>query len=293
MMFWIIAGLLVSGALLFVLVPLLQRAPQVSRVPRRVALVAVYRDQLRELEADVNAGQLSLERYDEARGEIERRLLDDVRSEEDGAERAVDRGRLAAVVTGVTLPVVAVGLYFLVGNPRALSPGVAAVAERPPHSLDTRQVEALVGRLAARLQRNPEDVEGWVMLARSYAALRRHEDAARAYANAVSRLPADAQLLADYADLLAMAQGRRLQGEPEKIIARSLAADPNNVKALALAGTLALEKSDHAGALHHWERILRLVPPESDFAGSIRASIAQVQALEQNPGGRSASAQRP
>lgn len=287
--FWIVAGLLISGALLFVLAPLLRSAPLLSGAPNRAALVAVYRDQLRELDADVNAGVLSRERYDEARGEIERRLLEDVGSEEADPRWIGGGHRLAAILTGVMLPLAAVGLYYAVGNPRALAPA-GAVAERPPHSLDVRQVEAMVGRLAVRQQQNPEDVEGWVMLARSYTSLRRYDDAARAYASAVARLPTDAQLLADYADLLAMAQGRRLQGEPEKLIARALAVDPKNVKALALAGSVAFEKREYAGALDYWERILQLVPAESEFARSLRGSIAQAQTLARNPSGGSTSA---
>lgn len=290
--FWIVAGLLIAGALLFVLAPLLRSAPPLPGAPNRAALVAVYRDQLRELDADVNAGVLSRERYGEARGEIERRLLDDVEGDEGDPRRIVGRHRLAAILTGVVLPLAAVGLYFAVGNPRALAPA-GAVADETPHSLDARQVEAMVGRLAVRMQQNPEDVEGWVMLARSYTSLRRYDDAARAYASAVARLPTDAQLLADYADLLAMTQGRRLQGEPEKIVLRALAVDPKNVKALALAGSVAFEKHEYAGALDYWERIVRLVPPESEFARSIRGSIAQAQALAQNPAGGSASAPRP
>ena len=66
---------------------------------------------------------------------------------------------------------------------------------------------------------------------------------------AVQRLPNDSRLLADYADVAAMAQGRRLQGKPEALIARALAADPRNVKALSLAGTAAFEKGDYAGAI--------------------------------------------
>ena len=117
------------------------------------------------------------------------------------------------------------------------------------------------------------------MLARSYAALGRFGEAAAAYAHAVERLPGDAQVLADYADALAMAQGRRLQGEPEKIIARALQVDPDNVKALALAGTVAFDKQDYATAVAHWERILRLVPQDSELAQSVRASVAEAQAL--------------
>jgi cytochrome c-type biogenesis protein CcmH len=109
--------------------------------------------------------------------------------------------------------------------------------------------------------------------------LDRFAEAAVAYANAVKRSPPDAQLLADYADALAMAQGRRLEGEPERLIAQALKIDPKNIKALALAGTAAFERQDFKGAIAQWRRILDIVPPDSDMADSIRDSIADAEKL--------------
>lgn len=117
------------------------------------------------------------------------------------------------------------------------------------------------------------------MLARSYNALGRYDQAASAYAKAARQLPNDAQLLADYADTLAMAQGRRLQGEPEQLIARALKIDPNNIKALALAGSAAFDTKNYAKAVDYWERTLRLAPPDSDFARSVSASVAEARSL--------------
>ena len=273
-LFWIIGGLLVAVALLFIVPPLLRREAS-GRLSRSAVNVAVYRDQFRELEADLRAGTLSADHYEKARRELEARLLDDV----GGAEVAAGLpqwGRRAALVLGLAVPLAAAGLYFVVGNPQALAPQAAADAA---HNLDPQQMQALVERLAERLKNNSDEVEGWVMLARSYVVLGRFGEAAAAYATAAARLPGDAQVLADYADALAMAQGRRLQGEPEKIIARALQVDPDNVKALALAGTVAFEKQDYATAVAHWERILRLAPQDSELAQSIRASVAEAQAL--------------
>src|SRR5262249_27649363 len=98
-----------------------------------------------------------------------------------------------------------------------------------------------------------------------------------AYEQAVQRLPNDSRLLADYADVAAMAQGRRLQGKPETLIERALAADPRNAKALSLSGTVAFEKGDYAGAIAHWRKILALVPAGSDAERSVRASIADAE----------------
>ena len=117
------------------------------------------------------------------------------------------------------------------------------------------------------------------MLGRSYSALGRFKEAAEAFGRAVKLMPAEAQLLADYADALGMAQGRSLKGEPSRIIARALAADPDHFKSLALAGTAAFEIGDYAAAIRHWERLAQKIPADSEFAQSIAASLAEARQL--------------
>lgn len=279
--FSLIAALIFAGALLAVLPPLIQRETTRRGASRRAAILAVCRDQLRELDADLSAGALPRERYQDARADIERRLLAEWGADQENDGGARQSGRSAAILVGLALPLAAIAVYWLVGSPHSLAPAGGPITQRP-HALDTQQVEAMVTRLAARLSQNPEDAGGWAMLARSYGAMRRYEDAVRAYANAAARSPADAQLLADYADAVAMTQGRRLQGEPEALIARALAADPNHVKALSLAGSAAFEKRQYAAAIERWQRILELVPAEAEVARSIRGSIADAQARARN-----------
>ena len=275
--FWVVAVLFVVLALSFVLPPLM-RGGRASSLTRDAVNVTVYRDQLAELESDLAAGTISRERYEEAHGEIERRLLDETGREPGAVQPAPHKSLLTALAAGVAVPVLAIGLYLVVGNPDGLSPEKTTVANAP-HGIDPKQIEEMVEQLAARLQADPGNVEGWVMLARSYQMLGRFKQAASAYQNAVQREPASAQLLADYADALAMAQGRTLEGEPEKLIARALAIDPNNVKALALAGTVAFNKKDYKGALLHWEKLAAIVPPQSEMARAVEGSIAEARSL--------------
>jgi cytochrome c-type biogenesis protein CcmH len=273
--FWIIAVVLVVAALALVLPALAGRHAAAPRgTSEDAANITVYRDQLKELETDLAAGTLSREQYDEARREIERRVLEDV----GGQERAAvsPAGRKAAAAVGLAVPLLAAAVYFAVGNPSALGTGAGAP---DPHGVTVQQIEGLVERLAAKMKENPEDAEGWTMLGRSYSVLDRHPEAAAAYANAVKRAPPSAQLLADYADALAMAQGRELKGEPERLIAQALKVDPKNVKALALAGTVEFQKHDFKAAIAHWRSILDVVPPESEMAQSVRDSIADAEKL--------------
>lgn len=274
--FWIIAVLLAAGALAFVLPPLLGRGRAAPGAAVDATNIAIYRDQMRELETDLAAGTLAPEQYDAARRELETRLLEDVGASTTGA-RATKRGRVAAILAGIAIPVAAIGLYLAVGNPAGLAP------QTDGHGITREQIEGMVERLSARMKENPDDAIGWAMLARSYSVLDRFSEAAAAYANAVKRSPPDAQLLADYADALAMAQGRSLQGEPERLITQALKIDPGNVKALALAGTAAFDRRDFKGAIAYWQTILEIVPPNSDMADSIRDSIADAQQLAGGP----------
>ena len=272
-LFVVLGVLLVAGAVLFIVPPLARRTARAG-ASRDAVNVAVYRDQLRELDADLKAGTLAPDQHDKARAEIEARLAADLGKGEAAAD-APGNARRAALALGLAVPICAIAVYLSVGNPRALSPEAQAGAG--PHGMTAQQFETMVGRLATRMKENPEDTEGWMMLGRSYAVMGRFSESSEAYAKAVARAPKDAQLLADYADSLAMAQGRTLKGEPEKILKRALAADPNNVKALVLAGTAAFDRGDKAGAVQLWERALAVVPAESQMAERLRAGIAEAR----------------
>lgn len=292
-LFWSVASIFIAAALLLLLPPLLRRRTGGAVVSRKATNVAVYRDQLRELEQDLAAGVVSRDGYDEAKREIERRLLDDVGDGMEESAHAGAAGRNAAVVVGAALPLVAFALYFAVGNFPALLPGAASSPQSEAHNLSEAQIRELTGRLAARMEKEPDNVEGWTMLGRSYTALGEFAAAARAYGNAVARSGSDAALLADYADALAMAQGKRLDGEPEKLIERALAIDPQNLKALALAGSAAFERRDYPAAAAYWERILKVVPEDSQFTQSVRASIAEARQLAKQAGAPAPVARAP
>jgi len=269
-LFWLIGAAAAAAVLAWVLRPLLSRR-HVQAPSRAAANVAVYRDQLRELDADLAAGTLAREDYERARAEIEARALQDAGQPESEPARAP--GRRAAWALGAAMPLAALALYFLVGSPSAID----HEAER--HA-SAAQVEAMVESLAARLRENPDDVNGWKLLGRSYGVMGRYEAAADAYAKAALRAPRDAQLLADFADVLAMARGQSLQGEPEKLALRALEIEPGNLKALALAGSAAFERKDYAGAAAHWERMLAHVEPGSEDARSIQQNVAEARSLE-------------
>lgn len=120
-------------------------------------------------------------------------------------------------------------------------------------------------------------LKGGKMLARSYNALERYGDALRAYEHLVRLKPRDADVLADYADTLAMVNNRSLQGAPERLVGQALEANPVHPKALALAGTAAFERKQYQHAIGYWERIQHVMPPDSPLAQSTTNSIAEAK----------------
>jgi cytochrome c-type biogenesis protein CcmH len=269
-LFWAIGGALAALALFLLLRPLLARRAGGS-VSRRAANVAIYRDQQRELDADLAAGKIAQADHERARTELESRLLEDVDAAEDAAPRRSGRG--AAMLVGVMVPACALAIYLFIGNPGVVDPRAG------PHAASAAQIEAVVERLAARLRENPEDADGWKMLGRSYVVLGRFAQAVDAYAKAAVRAPRDAQLLADFADALAMTRGQSLQGEPEQLVWRALEIDPKNLKALALAGTVAFDRKEFKAAADYWQRMLPLVPPDSEDARTVRENVEEARKL--------------
>lgn len=276
-LFLLLAIALAVFVLLLVLLPLLRRTPVLTANAADSVNINIYRDQLRELDEDLASGAIDASRHAEARAELERRLLEDTTpaTEQPAAIAAPRSAKLTAILLAALIPAGATGLYLAVGTPAGLTPGSHADAQE----ITPQQVEAMVEKLAARLKESPENGEGWVMLGRSYAALERYAEAATAYAQAVARIPGDAGLLVDYADVLAMSRGRKLAGEPEQLVLRALAIDPANGKALALAGTAAFERKDFAAAVKYWQKLAATLPADSPIADAVQNSIAEAQSL--------------
>ncbi len=288
-LFWLICAGMVAIALAFVLPPLLQRAPRNTADEKKEANLEIYRDQLSELEADLRNGIISPEQYQQDRDEIERRLLDDVSLADEltqtkAKQAASGRGPAYAVALGV--PVIAVALYLLLGN-SAIWSGAATTVPQAPFAggsqgngqMSQQAIEANVASLAKRLEQNPADVEGWIMLARSQIALEKYADASNAYAKATTLKTDDADLLADYAFAMAMANGRQLQGQPFELVRKALQIDPQNVKALELAGSAEFEAKNYKRAIDYWQKVLAKAPADSELARTVTQNINEAKTL--------------
>jgi len=197
--------------------------------------------------------------------------------------------------------------YLVLGGPQALIPATTqqAAAAGKEHDLSPQQVEAMVDKLVARLEKEPGNAEGWVVLARTYYSMNRFPEAAKAFERAVALVPDNADLLADYADALGAVQGNTLAGKPMQLIERALKIDPTHWKALALAGTAAFDRKDYKTAVELWERLKKTVPPDARLPprsttaspkrepSAIRAGRAAVAAASPVPPSSAASGSMP
>ena len=291
--FWVLAGIFITIALLFVIPALLRSKKHESQdqVERQAANITIYRDQLAELDRDLLDDVLSKEQHELSKQELQKRMLQDL-SEDDETPRvtSVNRhGAIVSVIVALAVPLAAIYLYLVIGDTRGLLSqsqlasatqfqGADAEGMPPDHA----EIKAMVDSLAARLKDNPDDIEGWVMLGRSYIIMERFDEAGTVYAKLVEMAPDNPQFLSDYADMLAMTNNGNLQGKPAELISRALDIDPDYPKALALAGTLEFEREKFDQAVTYWERLLNVIPADakdSNFYKSVSDSIAQAKSL--------------
>lgn len=270
---FIVAVLLaIAATLLLLLRPLIWRGrAAAATASHRQLNAAIYRDQFAELDRDRAEGTLGEEDYQQARTELQRRVLED--GQEDAAVAAPQAPKKTLLILAVLLPLAAGGLYALLGSPEGLDPP----APQAQHRFTPQEIEGMVAGLAAKLEKEPDNVKGWAMLARSYRAMGRLPEAERAFGRAEKFIEQDAQLLADYADVAAANAGGNFAGKPAQLIEKALKVDPDNAQALWLAGSAAFAGNDFARALSHWERLLTQLQPGSEDHQAVQQNIEQMR----------------
>ncbi|MBC7956331.1 MAG: c-type cytochrome biogenesis protein CcmI [Cytophagales bacterium] len=277
--FLLAAAVLVAVTLLLLLRPW-RRAPKAGATSTNTNTsdvnTGVYRDQLQELDRDLAAGTLSADDHAQARAELQRRLLDDA-SKADASAAAPFGMRRTALLLMIAMPLAAAGLYAKLGTPGALNPLATAVPTQ-------ENVEKMVTDLAARMEKNPGDTKGWVVLARAYRAMGRLPQAEDAFNRMGEVLYQDATLLAEYGDVLATRAMGNFDGKPAEIVARALKLDPQNPMALSLAATAAYNRNDFTQAVAYWEQLIKLVPPDSEDARWLTQAVDKTRSQMAGPG---------
>lgn len=286
--FWIISGVFIVVALLFV-VPTLLRARESKQtdLEHDALNISVYRDQLTELARDLQNDILTQEQYNKSKQELQQRMLQDV-PDHDGTMLIRKSSKLHSIATAIVivlvLPLTAVSLYLAVGDTRGLLPQAQlANVTQPRGGSDSPaghdNFASVLENLIARLEKDPGDMEGWVMLGRTYAIMGRYDDASKTYGKLNEIVPDNPQIMSDYADVLAMTNQGNLAGKPAELVTAALKIDPEYPKALALAGTAAFEQNQYTQAATYWEKLLSVIPTDSQLAQSVKDSIQQAKSL--------------
>ena len=273
--FAIFATLLIVVVAAFILPPLWLglRAPK-PQTDRKEANLAIFRDQLAELGAEHAEGSLADADFEQAKGELQRRLLEEVDADAQATAASHGPSRKTAIALLLLLPILGLLGYGMLGNPRALDP-TQTVA---PQQMTPEKINEMVASLAAKMQANPDDMQGWLMLARSYKSLGRFDEAVQAYAKAEKVINDDPNLLASYAEAIAMANGKGITGKSVQLIERALKIDPKHGHSLFLAGAAAMEAGDTKKAIAYWEALLPQVEPGSEIDQVLRQGIDKMKA---------------
>ncbi len=281
-----VTSFLIPAFLLLVLVLVLLLRPfifpaQSKATSRRQMNATIYREELDKLETEHQSGVINSIDYEIAHAEMRQRLFQDTLEEDD--REVAGSAKKTAIGLCIFVILISSALYFSLGD-------LVRVAQRNSENPITQEsVEKMVAEFATKMEKDPTNLKGWAMLARSYRILGRNEDAAKAYERAGSFVDSDPQLLADYADVLASNANGNFAGKPLQLINQALKLDPNNLMALWLSGTASYNAGNYKLAVQSWERLAQQLPPDTDDARAIKGSIAEAR----SKGGLSTPASTP
>ena len=281
--FAVIASAMIALAVGWVIWPL-AFGRSTDELDSQASNLHVLRDEQRVLDDDHARGAITTVAYERAREELERRVLAETARDTERSRAPRAGPAWVPVALAAVIPIAAILMYLTVGTPIWLLQNVAGdstardAAGSPEQSVSPADIERMVAKLAARMEAEPNNLEGWTMLARSYYALQRFGDATKAFERAIALAPNDAGLHADFADAIASSQDGKFSGRPLELIQKALALDPAHVKALALAGSEAYERGAFTAAIAYWQRVQAVLPQGSPLAERVSASISDARA---------------
>ncbi len=277
MIFWVINACMLLLAFAFVLVPVIRHHHNFGTGIRNELNIHIHKEHLQELKNDFKEGNIDEKEFNDAKHELERNLLTDITDTGKGNDHVVTNISFKTIMPIiVVLPVFVIVTYLMLGDIDMVS--VQVDKKEQQTNQDTRHsIEEMVANLSAHLQGQPENGEGWRLLARTYLVTNRVQDAINAYQNARKYIGDDPELLADYAEALILANNNSFSGEAANLINLSLQANPDEPKALWIAGYASFERGDIAKTLHYWEQLLNVLPPGSDESESLVENINQIK----------------
>ena len=261
--------LCVAGVLMWVL---LRQRPVVTHASQAKANAKVYRDQIADLDREHESGHISDAEWQQSRDELSMRLLEDTSAQDDPVAKQEKPALWTAVLVAVALPLSAVGMYMWVGEPDALNP----MAVQSNDKVDPTQLLQMAESLAQKLNDKPDNLQGWVMLGRTYRTLEKFDASVQAYDRAL-KLSADDDLKLERVEVLAMKSQGNFEGEPWTVIRDILQRDPQNYGALLMAGSASYSHEKFADALKYWQQARKPLAADNPDVPGLDEAIASVQ----------------
>ena len=272
MLFVLIAlGIALCVAVVFLWILLRERKP-VTQASQANANAKVYRDQILDLDREHDSGHISDEEWQQSRDELSLRLLEDTSAVDDPAAKTEKPAIWTAVVLAVALPLGSMGMYMWVGQPEALNP----LALKTPDQVDPKDLTKMAQTLAEKLQDKPDNLQGWVMLGRTYRTLENFDAALRAYDSAL-KLSDDDDLKLERIEVIAMQRQGQFEGEPWNVIREVLQRDPQHFGALLTAGSASYAEGKFADALKYWEQARKPLDANNPDLQGLESAIATVR----------------
>ena len=272
MLFVLIAlGIALCVAVVFLWILLRERKP-VTQASQANANAKVYRDQILDLDREHDSGHISDQEWQQSRDELSLRLLEDTSAVDDPAAKTEKPAIWTAVVLAVALPLGSMGMYMWVGQPEALNP----LALKTPDQVDPKDLAKMAQTLAEKLQDKPDNLQGWVMLGRTYRTLENFDAALRAYDSAL-KLSADDDLKLERIEVIAMQRQGQFEGEPWNVIREVLQRDPQHFGALLTAGSASYAEGKFADALKYWEQARKPLDANNPDLQGLESAIATVR----------------
>ncbi len=255
MLFWLLAA--VFTLVVYLLFGwALRQPPRLKPDLDLNANLLAHRQRCEELAADLAEGKIDSTQYEQLLTELERELLELTSTSIEANDQPHSSGLLPVFTALGLVPLTAMMLYFALGRPDLLNPQAEKAQAAP-------SLEEAIAKIERRLQDHPEDLEGWVLLGRTYQATGQADRAAAAYRKAGELAPEDPEIKLYYAEALAQAQGGGIKGEALALIKQVLAEHADHPHALWLAGMAALQSGDRRGAQLHWQKLLTQLPAGS------------------------------
>lgn len=286
-LFWLITSAMILIALLIILPPLWRNLDAAVEDDLDQRNIRIARDRLVELKANKASGGISQAQYDEQVTELELALSDDLEL----ASPSINthrQGRWLVYLLVVSIPVLSATLYWTLGNYQAISliddPNQAIQANQAASSAPSPEmIKKMVAGLAEKLKAKPDNLEGWLMLGRSYKMLERYPEAVDAFAHAYQLAAHQPDVMLPYAEVLALANNSDWSGKPKELVMKVLAKEPEHVSGLWFAAMANAQQGDKKTAIEYLRKLEALLPADSPDKQQIHEIIVNTEGQQDNP----------